>query len=511
MVSESRIKKTFLNVRMNLLTYSVALFVAFFTRPIFLRNLGPEFMGLSETLGSILGFLNLAELGVGSAIAYVLYKPIFDRNEDEIKELVSLLGVVYKWVGSFILLVGVLVSFFLPKIFPDTSFNRMTIYVGYYSYLASSLATYFFNYKSCLLSADQKNYIVTGYFQLTNISRVLIQVLLCVYVRSFILFFVIQFLFGIINVIIINLKIKQHYPWLHTDLTSGLSLLKKFPVVSAKTKQLFIHKIGGVVQSQIAPLFIYKFVSMATVALYANYTMVTVRLKALISLVLDSTIASVGNLIAEGDENKIFGVFKEIFSIRALAAGVAAASTLYLITPFVALWLGPEYLLDSKIPLVVVLSMYFEIMIVCESFVFGYGLFKDVWVPYVETTTAIILSLIGGYVWGLFGVICGIFIPRLFVSHLWRPIFLFGNGFKKPVYIYYLLFLKYIIFLVPCVIVSYFISNSIIEYDKLSLSWLSWICGAFLFTASLIITYTGLLLVSQKEFRNVVKKVKYAC
>ena len=514
MASESRIKKTFLNARMNLLTYSVALFVAFFTRPIFLKNLGLEFMGLSETLGSILSFLNIAELGVGSAIAYVLYKPLYNKNQDEINELISLLGVVYKWVGMVILVVGVIVSFFLLSIFSDTSFNAITIYSGYYSYLASSLAAYFFNYKSCLLSADQKNYIVTGYFQLTNFCRILIQVLLCLYVRSFILFFIIQFLFGLVNVVIINIKIRQHYPWLQTDLYGGLSLFKKYPVVYEKTKQLFIHKIGGVVQSQITPILIYKFVSMATVALYANYTMVTLRLKAFLSMALDGTIASIGNLIAEGDNEKTFNVFKEIFSIRALVAGVASASTLYLITPFIRLWLGPEYLLESSVPMIVVISMYFEIMMVCEAFVYGYGLFKDVWVPYVELTMSIILSLCGGYLWGLLGVLCGIFIPRFLLTHLWRPIFLFGNGFKKNVHLYYLLMCKYIILLLPCVGCAYFISHSVIPYSLLSVSWLNWLGGSLIFTIVMLVSYFSLLFISSVEFRKVIKKLiflNYSC
>ena len=494
---------------MNLLTYSVALLVAFFTRPIFLKNLGPEFMGLSETLGSILGFLNLAELGVGSAIAYVLYKPLYNKNQDEIKELISLLGILYRWIGIFILIAGIVVSFFLPNIFPDTSFSKLTIYAGFYSYLGSSLATYFFNYKACLLSADQKNYVVTGYFQLTNVCRVLLQVLLCIYVRSFTLFFFIQFLFGIINVTIINVKIKQHYSWLQTDLIGGATLFRKYPVVYQKTKQLFIHKIGGVVQSQITPILIYKYVSLATVALYANYTMVTVRLKGLVALVLDSTIASVGNLIAEGNTEKTFNVFKEIFSIRALAAGIASASTFYLITPFISLWLGPEYLLEPKIPIIVVVSMYFEIMIVCEAFVYGYGLFKDVWVPYAETTVAIILSLWGGYMWGIFGVLCGVFIPRFLLTHLWRPIFLFGNGFKMSVHNYYVLMGKYIILLVPCVGCAYMVSQAIIPYEMLNVSWLNWLGGAVIFTATLSLSYFSLFYVVSKEFRCAMKKIYF--
>ena len=82
MTKESRVKKSLLNARMNLICYMVSLVVAFFTRKVFLDQLGTEFIGLTSTLQSLLGFLNLAELGVGSAIGYVLYKPIFDDNKE---------------------------------------------------------------------------------------------------------------------------------------------------------------------------------------------------------------------------------------------------------------------------------------------------------------------------------------------------------------------------------------------------------------------------------------------
>ena len=58
-----RVKKSILNAEVNLIFYFLTLFLAFFSRKIFLDCLGPEFIGLSGTLSNILGYLNLAELG----------------------------------------------------------------------------------------------------------------------------------------------------------------------------------------------------------------------------------------------------------------------------------------------------------------------------------------------------------------------------------------------------------------------------------------------------------------
>lgn len=117
---ESRVKKTLLNARVNLVFYFLTLILSFFSRKIFLNSLGADFVGLTGTLQNLLGFLNLAELGISSAIGYVLYKPIFDRDQTKITEIISVMGYLYRWIGLIILGLGIILSFFLPLIFPDS-------------------------------------------------------------------------------------------------------------------------------------------------------------------------------------------------------------------------------------------------------------------------------------------------------------------------------------------------------------------------------------------------------
>ena len=105
-MSESRLHKSYLNARVNVFFYLVTLFISFFSRKIFLEKLGADFVGLTGTMQNLLGFLNLAELGIGASIGYVLYKPIFDRNQDKIKDIISVLGYLYRNVGLLILGAG---------------------------------------------------------------------------------------------------------------------------------------------------------------------------------------------------------------------------------------------------------------------------------------------------------------------------------------------------------------------------------------------------------------------
>ena len=127
-MSESRLHKSYLNARVNVFFYLVTLFISFFSRKIFLEKLGADFVGLTSTMQNLLGFLNLAELGIGASIGYVLYKPIFDGNRDRIKEIVSVLAYLYRNVGLLILGAGLLLTCFLPYIFADAGICLGVIY-----------------------------------------------------------------------------------------------------------------------------------------------------------------------------------------------------------------------------------------------------------------------------------------------------------------------------------------------------------------------------------------------
>ena len=92
---ESRVKKSVLNARVNLIFYFLTLILSFFSRKIFLDSLGADCVGLTGTWQNLLGFLNLAELGIYTAIGYLLYKALFVDDVTKISEIVSVLGYLY--------------------------------------------------------------------------------------------------------------------------------------------------------------------------------------------------------------------------------------------------------------------------------------------------------------------------------------------------------------------------------------------------------------------------------
>lgn len=503
---ESRVKKSLLNARVNLIFYFLTLVLSFFSRKIFLDTLGADFVGLTGTLQNLLGFLNLAELGIGSAIGYVLYKPLFEHDEGKINEIISVFGYLYRWIGFIILGAGLILACFLPLIFPDTKFEMGIIFFAYFAFLASSLIGYFANYKQTLLGADQKNYVVTAYFQTANIVKVLIQMASAYYTGSYYLWVVIELTFGIIYSIILNWKINQVYPWLRSEVRLGKQLFKKYPEVMKYTKQLFVHKIGAFSQYQLTPILIYSFVSLQMVTYYGNYSMIIDKVRLLFENFLGGTNAGVGNLIAEGCKSKIMKVFWELISIRFFFSGIIAYSVYILIDPFITLWIGSEYLLPrSTVVLMLICICINLVRNVVDQFINGYGLFYDVWSPIAEIVLYLSSAIFGGYLLGLNGILIGNIISLLLIICIWKPYFLYSKGFKTNVREYWINCFYYIgVFFIAFIIVRYIFSTFI--YIELERNFFRWLLGGAFEILIFAIIYLMIMLLFFKGMRSFVKR-----
>lgn len=507
MSQESRVRKSLLNARVNLIFYFLTLALSFFSRKIFLDTLGADFVGLTGTLQNLLGFLNLAELGIGSAIGYVLYKPLFDHDETKINEIISVFGYLYRWIGKIILIAGCILACFLSLIFPNTEFDLGLIFFAYFSFLASSLIGYFANYKQTLLGADQKNYVVTAYFQTATIIKTIIQMALAYYTGNYYLWVIVELSFGIIYSFILNWKINQVYPWLRSEVSQGRILFKKYPEVMKYTKQLFVHRISAFVQFQVSPFLIYLFVSLQTVAFYGNYTLIIDKINQLLNNLFGSVGAGVGNLIAEGNSQKIIQIFWELMAIRFFIVGIAVFSFYHLMSPFMSLWLGEEYVLSKSILILLIINFFIGLSRGTDPFLYGYGLFNDTWAPMAESVIYITVALVGGYHWGLIGVIGGSTISLFIIIGMWKPYFLFVKGFKQNVYLYWIEWGKFVaILVVTSILCTVFIQKNI---DIQVTSWLVFIRDSLLIIFLFSVVYAIFMYFLLKSFRNILKRLLF--
>lgn len=433
-----RVKKSILNAEVEITFYFLTLFVTFFSRKIFLDCLGADFIGLTGTLLSILGLLNLSELGIGLSISYFLFKPIADNNHQKISDILSLLGYLYKCIGLFIVITGTLVSLFFPLFFENTTMSLGIVYFAYFSFLGSSAIGYFINYRQTLLDADQKKYLVSIYFQSFNILKSVLQILLAYYYKNLYIWVAIEFIFSIIQCIVLNWKIRKEYPWLQTNKAKGRSLLKKYPEVLTKTKQILVHQLKDFLLTKSDEILIFAFVSLKMVAFYGNYVIIINKLSTLFLTLFSGMGAGIGNLVAESDKQHIKEIFWQLSAAKYLSAGILVISLSFLINPFICWWLGSQYQLSNLIVVLFMINLYImQTRSVVDMFNHSYGLYDDVWSAWAEGIINITVTVLVASKYGIIGILLGKIISLTAIVVLWKPYYLYSKGFKDSVIDYW--------------------------------------------------------------------------
>lgn len=438
-MASDRVHKTLMNAKVGFIFYFVSIFLAFFSRRIFLECLGDDFIGLTGTIFSILNFLNISEVGIGTCIGYFLYKPIEQQDHKKICEIVSLFGWLYRIIGTFIMVGGIIVSLFFPLIFEKANMPWGIIFFTFYAYLGSHLIAYFINYRQILLDSDQKTYKISIWTQTGTVIKTIVQIALAYYYRNLYVWVAIEFLFSVLTCIVLNYVINREYPWLKTDKSRGRDILKDYPEILTKAKQIVIHRLKNFFLSKSDEILIFAFASLQMVAYYGNYIMIVGKFTELFNNVLAGMNAGIGNLVAEGNKWNIRKVFWEYLTFRYWTTGIFIIALAFLINPVIGWWVGPQYILEDYIVFLILLNMY--IMLTRPSidlFINAYGLYDDVWAAYAEGIINLSITLIVGYFYGLVGILLGKIVSMILLVVIWKPYFLYKRGFKDSLRGYWL-------------------------------------------------------------------------
>ena len=501
----SRTAKSLRNARAALLFYFLNLLLQFFSRKIFLDYLGSEVLGLNTTAQNLLGFLNLAELGIGSAVAYNLYKPLFEGNRQAINEIVSIQGWLYRRVAYVVLAGACILMFFFPWIFAKAQVPLGYAYGSFAVLLVSSLLGYFVNYRQIVLAADQQQYRLTYSTQSVRIVKVILQILAVRFLsHGYVWWLVLELLMAVLSSYVLDRCVRKVYPWLQTATGKGAELQKSYPDIISKTKQIFFHQMATYVLTQTSPLIIYAYASLTLVAVYGNYLLIINGITQLIGALLNGVWSGVGNLVAEGNKERIKSVFWELTVFRLWLASVVCFSIYSLGHPFITLWVGAEYLLPQSAYILLMGITFIQLSRTNEVFISAYGIFQDIGAPVVEAVLNLGLSIGLGYFYGLTGILSGVLISLLVMVVGWKPYFLYRYGFKECVWEYVwrytkLLCLMMIAWSLCKWLVGAYVTTASLSYGK-------WMLSALIIMGSYILISLGLFCVADKAARDFIKR-----
>ncbi len=422
-----RLANSVRNGAYGLVFYALTLVLSFVSNRVFVHRLGADMLGLCGTVSSIVETLNIAELGVGMAMASILYVPLASGDRETVAELVAVQGWIYRRVAVFVALAAVVVMFFFPSIFAGAAVPLPYAYATCVVMLMGSLSTYLLNYRDVVLSANQQEYAVTLAYRLPSVLRLVLQILAVEFTdHGYELWLLLQLGGMALTAVMVRGAVARLHPYMCVPVRLGGALRLKFPEVGRMVGQVFAHRLASVVLVRVSPMVVFAFTSLHVVAAYGSYMMISGGLTALFTAVSGGVQGSVGHLVAQGDSAHSRRAFDMMFAVTCVIAAVCAYGFYAFADPFVSAWVGADMVLGGAPVTLMSVMVYIAISrCVVGQFLSAHGFYADVWAAFAEAFLNVGLSVSLGLLWGLSGVLLGVVVSLVVIVLCWKPYYLF--------------------------------------------------------------------------------------
>ena len=439
-MTQSRVKNSAKNTFFAALNMLVQLILKFAVRIVFVRFLSVEYLGLNTLFSNILQVLSLAELGVGSAIVYSMYKPVADGDTEKIKSLIGIYKKFYWIIGGVITVVGLAIIPLLPYLMSGGTTLEVNLNLVYVIYLFNTSVGYFFAHRRALIFANQRNDIETKVSSVCLIALNAVQLVILAITKNYLFYISVLPLFTIIDSVAITVISHRLYPDIRGK-AQKLSECDKKDLVK-NTAAMVGHRLGGVAVNSTDNIFISAFLGLTALGLYSNYAYIVMILTSVLLLIVTATKASIGNLIAAGNKQRAYEVFCDLsyflfaFLIFCFSCYTALAQD------FVSIFFGEELVLPFVTMLLIGINFYImQSRAIIGAFRETTGLFwKDRYKPFFEVAINIGLDFALVIAIGLPGIVIATIVSNIVCNLTVEPYIVFKYYFGKSVKKYYLVY-----------------------------------------------------------------------
>lgn len=440
--------------------------IPFVMRTVMIYFMGVQYTGLNSLFTSVLQVLNLAELGVGSAMTYSMYKPIAEDDGTRICALMKLYRTYYRFIGLVIASIGIFLTPAIPRLIKDEIPQDINIYILYLLNLSVTVLTYWlFAYKNCLLIAHQRNDVTSKVALVTNTIQYVLQFLVLYFFHNYYFYIIIllgmQVITNISTAIVVNILYPDYHP-------NGKLQKEEVKEINKRIRDLFTSKLGAVIVNSADTIVISAFLGLEMLTIYQNYFFVLSSVMGFISVIFVSCTAGIGNSLVTETYEKNFADLNKFTFIISWVSGFCVCCLLALYQPFMEIWVGNNLMLHYSA--VICLCIYFyvyEINALLNMYKDAGGIWrKDRYRTLVTALTNLIMNLILVNSWGIYGVILSTVLSTFFVGIPWILHNLFSTLFQMAQIKQYLRKLIYYVLVVTitCIINTYLCS--LVPFNK---------------------------------------------
>lgn len=510
-MEESRTKNSINNIKTGVIVQIINKLMVFVVRTVFIKMLNTDYLGVNGLFTNVLAILSFAELGIGTAIIFNMYRPVAENDKEKIKSLMQLYKKSYNLIGIIVFVLGLFVIPFMNFVIkekPNIVENLILIYI---MFLFNTSASYFFTYKKSIISAHQKQSVINNVDSIFYFIKSIVEIICLLLTRNFIIYLSVEILSTIVENIILSKIADKMYPYLKEKNIIQLSKEESGNIFK-NVKSLIIYKFGGVIMNSTDNILISSLVSVGIVGFCSNYIMIINSIKSIITSALNGITASIGNLNVLGNTKQKESVFYQITFVNYIIYSFCAIAFIVLLNPFIRIWLGEKYILGIDVSIALALSFFFEgLRNPGYTYRTTLGLFqKGKATPYIGAITNIFFSIVLCKLFGVAGIFFATSIAQL-ASYSWiDPYLIHKYEFKTPVSKYFKKYIKYcLVFIFIAIVtlsVTYFVKSD---------GWIGLILKAII--VLIIPNFLNLIILcrteefnslSDKILKPIIKKVK---
>lgn len=413
-------------------------------RWVFVYTLSDTYVGISNIFSNILDLLSLASLGIETSMVFSYYQPLAEHDEQRLAQLTAYYKRIYRWIALAMTVLGICFLPFLraPLINVEKPVPHLKLY--YLLYMLDTVAPYLTAYRVQILTADQKQYVISRYTAVFETIRTIIQIALLYVTRNFAVYIIVQAACTYTENFYGAWLSRKQYP-------SSIKPAEPLPVeerkkLTSNIKSGFIYKLSSKLVTSTDNILISIMADTVTSGFYGNYSTITDKVVYLINMFFTQVTASIGNLMIEKDKAKNYHVFETLQLVSFLLVSICDSCVYVLINDFVRLWLGPERVFAPIVVIAIVINMYFSsVLAPLWAYRDATGIYRQT--KYVQLATALVnigMSILLGAVMGRYGrqyAVAGIIfatsIARLSTYFWYEPRLLYREYFSCSVRKYY--------------------------------------------------------------------------
>lgn len=502
--STGRSKNLLRNVTVSWITQIIVLTVSFANRTIYIQLLGAEYLGIDGLFSSILNVFSLAELGIGSAIIYNLYKPIACGDTEKARQYLTFYSKAYTTIIIVIGSVGMVLLPFLNYIVRTDSLKvSINIYGVYLLFLANTISSYFLAHRQATLVINQQQSTVSAVQMSVKILALTIESVVLLISKNYYLFLAVKVVCNYIQSLIIDFFARKKYPELSQKSSVQLSKTE-ISTIKKNVWALFIRRVGSVVLVSTDNIIINSYISTGMVGIYSNYTLIVTSIQMITTQMFTAMTATVGNYVASKSKKEVEQLFETYTYTIFLVYGFCSICLYTLTNRFILLLWGESYLLSETTLFIIVINYFlYGFQVAINNFRDTTGLFvQGKYRALFSATVNVVLSLLLVRYFGVSGVILGTVLSRITVSTWYDPYIMYKHYFEKHAFKYFLRLALY-----TCIIIlACFVSSFACSFFPNSLPYLFF--SAFVACAiSIVILCVPFM--KTKEFSTIISYAKY--